>query len=168
MAQRKHRIRDAHGLLPAETHFVKLIASGLNQRQSAKIAFKVLNLSDSSYDDKASILLDRPAIIKRLRGLVSEQKIEDVYSPGEWIRDLLAMIVDARARKNDTACASLMRLAGQALGILKDRVVVSAESVMPDADLIAQVAGGDKRKAAVLAEVIGSDTFGAGDMKKAA
>ena len=155
------RTRDENGLTPAQEHFAKLIAGGSNQRQAAKLAFNALNLSDSSYDEKASKLLNSQAIRTRLKSLVSEQKIEDVYSPGEWIRDLLAMIVDARARKNDTACASLMRLAGQALGILKDRVVVSAESVMPDADLIKQIVGDDKQKAAVLQAIIGRGSFDA-------
>ncbi len=155
------RTRDENGLTPAQEHFAKLIAGGSNQRQAAKLAFNALNLSDSSYDEKASKLLNSQAIRTRLKSLVSEQKIEDVYSPGEWIRDVLADIERAIAKGNETAVVSARRLLGQALGILKDRVVVSAESVMPDADLIKQVAGDDKQKAAILQSILGRPTFDA-------
>ncbi|MCH7887950.1 MAG: hypothetical protein IIA00_01585 [Proteobacteria bacterium] len=157
---RRH-ILDENGLTPAEERFVGLIARGYTQRQAAKEAFPCSKLSDSGFDDKAHRLRKRPAIEARLRALLMERKISDIDSEGLWHSDLADMITSAKARENDTALASFMRLRGQALGILKDRVVISAEQVMPDADLIKQLAGGDKQKAAMLQSILGRRTFDA-------
>ena len=78
---------------------------------------------------------------------------------GQWHADLLAFIADAKEHGNHTAIASLMRMRGQALGVLKDRVVLSAERTMTDADLVTQLAGDDEAKAATLKSVLGSGTF---------
>lgn len=159
---RRHVLNE-HGLTPAEERFVGLIARGYTQRHAAKEAFPSSKLSDSGYDDKAHRLRKRPAIEARLRALLDAAKIEDLYSAGRWQADLLRFIEKAEAENNLTAAAQFMRMAGQALGVLKDRVVLSAESVMPDADLIKQIAGDDTHKAAMLQAVIGRPTFGKED-----
>ncbi len=99
---------------------------------------------------------------------MSGKKISDLDSEGRWHTDLAAMIASALERCNDTALASFMRLRGQALGILKDRVIVAAEHTMTDADLVATLAGDDKAKAATLKAVLGTATFGTDEVKKAA
>ena len=95
-----------------------------------------------------------------MRALLSAARIEDLYSAGQWQADLLDDLEQARADRNWTAVAAFRRMAGQALGVLKDRVVLSAEQSMADADLVAQLAGGDKGKLVVLAEVLGKRSFG--------
>ncbi len=144
-----------------------MIARGYSQRQAAKEAFPSSKLSDSGFDKKASTLRKRPAIEGRLLSLLDAAKIEDLYSAGRWVADVLEDIAIARARNNLTAVASSRRMLGQALGVLKDRVVLSAEQSIPDADLIKALAGDDKQKAAVLHEVIGTLTFGEGAKKAA-
>ena len=52
-----------------------------------------------------------------------------------------------------------MRMRGQALGVLKDRVIISTEQTMPDEDLVKALAGDDEKKAVMLRSVIGSGTF---------
>ncbi len=157
---RRH-ILDENGLTPAEERFVGLIARGYTQRQAAKEAFPSSKLSDSGFDKKASTLRKRPAIEGRLRALLSAARIEDLYSAGQWQADLLRFIEQAEKDRNWTAAASFMRMAGQALGVLKDRVVLSAEQTMSDADLVKHLAGDDPYKAKVLRECLGRPTFDA-------
>ncbi len=155
---RRHVLNE-HGLTIAEERFVGLIARGYTQRQAAKEAFPSSKLSDSGFDKKASTLRKRPAIEGRLLSLLDAAKIEDLYSAGRWVADVLEDIAIARARNNLTAVASSRRMLGQALGVLKDHVVLSAEQSMSDDDLVKQLAGDDERKAATLRSVMGSGTF---------
>ena len=67
-------------LKPAEERFAVLLSQGMNGRQACKMAFPRAGISDSAFDEKASRLKRKPAVEARLRTLVIEQKIEDVYS----------------------------------------------------------------------------------------
>ena len=164
----RRRVLNEYSLTPAEERFVGLIARGYTQRQAAKEAFPSSNLSDNGYDQKGSRIRKRPAVEARMRALLDAAKIEDLYSVGRWQADLLRFIEKADAEGNLTVAAQFMRLAGQALGILKDRVIVAAEQTMTDADLVSTLAGDDEAKAATLRAVIGAASFGIDEVKKAA
>ncbi len=159
---------DENGLTPAQERFVGLLARGHSGRQAAKLAYPDANLSDSAYDDKASKLRKLPAVQTRLRSLLDAAKIEDIYTAGRWVADVLEDIAIARARNNLTAVASSRRMLGQALGVLKDHVVLSAEQTTSDADLVKQLAGDDEQKAATLTAVLGKASFSTDEVKKAA
>ncbi len=157
---RRHVLTE-NGLTPAEERFVGLIARGYTQRQAAKQAFPSSKLSDSGFDDKAHRLRKRQAIEARLRALLSAARIEDLYSIGQWQADLLDDLEQARADRNWTAVAAFRRMAGQALGVLKDRVIIAHEQTMPDEDLVKALAGDDPHKAEVLRAIIGRPSFDA-------
>ncbi len=152
---------DENGLTPAQERFVGLLARGHSGRQAAKLAYPDANLSDSAYDDKASKLRKLPAVQTRLRSLLDAAKIEDIYTAGRWVADVLQDIEQAKVKQNWTAVASSRRMLGQALGVLKDHVVLSAEQTMSDADLVKHLAGDDPYKAKVLRECLGRPTFDA-------
>ena len=149
-----------HGVTAIQEKFVWLLSQGYSHLQATSIAKPARVRGPAARQNWAAETLAKPIVWQRLRRLLFEKKITDIDSEGLWHSDLADMIRSAQARKNDTALASFMRLRGQALGILKDRVVLSAEHVLPDADLVKQIAGDDKGKAAVLLEVLGADTFG--------
>ena len=104
----------------------------------------------------------------RLLALLDAAKLEDMYSPGQWVADVLADVERAIARGNETAVNASRRMLGQALGMLKDRVIIAAEQTVSDADLVGTLAGGDKQKAATLHAVIGTASFNTDEVKKAA
>jgi len=153
---------DVNGLTPAQERFVGLLARGNSGRQAVKMAYPDANLSNSGYDEKAAKLKRLPAIQARLGSLVDAAKIEDIYNQGRWVTDVLADVERAIKRGNETAVASYRRMLGQALGVLKDRIVLSAEQSMSDADLLKALAGDDKGKIVVLQDVLGRATFGNG------
>ena len=96
-----------------------------------------------------------------MRSLLDAARIEDLYSVGQWQADLLDDLEQARADRNWTAVAAFRRMAGQALGVLKDRVIISTEQTMPDEDLVKALAGDDENKAEILRAIIGRPTFNA-------
>ena len=155
----RSHVLDENGLTPAEERFVGLIARGYTQRQATMTAFPGSKLSANAYDQKGSRLRRKPAVEARLRALLDAAKIEDLYSAGRWQADLLRFIEKADAEGNLTAAAQFMRMAGQALGVLKDRVIIATEQTMTDDDLVKQLAGDDENKAGILRSVIGSGTF---------
>ena len=86
-----------------------------------------------------------------MRALLDAAKIEDIYSAGRWVADVLQDIEQAKAKQNWTAVASFRRMLGQALGVLKDRVIVATEQTMTNAELVATLAGDDENKAKAVA-----------------
>ena len=60
-----------------------------------------------------------------MSSLLRAAKIHERDSEGQWHADLLAFIADAKEHGNHTAIASYMRMRGQALGVLKDRLVIA-------------------------------------------
>ncbi len=156
------------GLTAVEEQFVRLVAKGYSRRQAAIQAHPQRKVNLSAYDKWAARAIRKPVVSGRLKSLLSAAKIEDLYSAGQWVADVLSDVERAIERGNETAVASARRMLGQALGILKDRVIVATEQSMTDAELVATLAGDDKAKAATLHAVIGTASFSTDEVKKVA
>ena len=156
------------GLTVVEERFVNLIAQGWTRRLAAKKADPEGKRTNKALDSWSSRTCNKVQVHERLMGLLNAVKISDRDSEGRWHADLLVLIDTSVLAVNLTAAAQFMRMRGQALGVLKDRVIVATEHTMTDAELVATLAGDDKAKAATLHAVIGTATFGTDEAKKAA
>ena len=63
-----------------------------------------------------------------MRELLRKAKVQDINSVGEAFDHLLRLLEKAEKDGNYNACAQLMRQRLQAHGMLRDRIVLSAES----------------------------------------
>jgi len=63
-----------------------------------------------------------------VRELLRKAKVQDINSVGEAFDHLLRLLEKAEKDGNYNACAQLMRQRLQAHGMLRDRIVLSAES----------------------------------------
>ncbi len=147
------------GITPREEQFVQLVARGATRREAAIKANPQRKGGVNAHDQWAKRAIQNPAVADRLRSLLYGKKIHERDSEGLWHADLQRLIEAAETSGNHTAIASYMRMRGQALGVLKDRVIISTEQTMTDDDLVKQLAGDDERKAATLRSVLGSGTF---------
>ncbi len=85
----------------------------------------------------------------------AEAKIDDLDSVAQYHSDLMRQIDLAAQGNNLTAVAALMRLRGQAIGVLQEKTIVTDERALPDSALIERLAKGDPHKAAMLKTILG-------------
>ena len=147
------------GLTTIEEKFVACLATGYTRRQAAIEAHPQRKESVKAYDSWACRAMGRARVTRKLHALVAGKKVEDIYSPARWALDVLADVERAIERGNETAVNASRRMLAQSLGMLKDRVIVSGEHAMSDAELVTALSGTDKAKAATLSVVMGDGTF---------
>ena len=142
-----------------QERFAVLVAQGLSQSAAYRQAYDAENMKPDQIWQEASRLKQYPRVAHRIDALLREARITDIDSIGRAYRELLDDLEAARSAGNATAVAQLQRLRLQCLGMLRDRLVVSAESSLSDEQLIRRLSGDDPRKAALLREILPPDSF---------
>ena len=151
----KKLARDDDGLTPQEATAARAYASGLGQADAYRAGFHG-QAQPSTVHSRASTLFARPEIKARIRQLLREAKISDVITVGEHIRAMVEARGEAFKERNFTATASWDKTLAQCLAMTQHRVAVSVMADVPDAVLIARIAGGDTALAAALADKLGA------------
>lgn len=147
-------------LTPQEARAAVYRAQGMSQSDAYRRAYNVRRAQPKTVHEKASRLFARDRVRARVRELLRQARVEDIDSVGEAFDHLLRLIQKAETDGNLNAAAQLMRQRLQAHGILRDRVVLSAESQLTDQQLIEKLAGGDPARIAAARVLLGAgDSF---------
>ncbi len=91
-----------------------------------------------------------------MRELLRGAKVQDIDSVGQAFDHLLRLLEKAERDGNYNACAQLMRQRLRAHGMLRDRIVLSAESQLSDEQLIDRLSGGDPERLAAARVLLGA------------
>ena len=93
-----------------------------------------------------------------------EARITDIETVGQAYEQLLEDMQAAREQGNATALSSFTKCKFSALGLSRsEHVLVSPEKSESDDALVARLAQGDEKKAALLRQLLGKDSFGNGE-----
>ncbi len=150
-------------LTPKQAEFCRLVACGLNASDAYRQSHDATRQRPTSVNVAASKLMARATIKQRVRELLRAARVEDVLSVGEHMVHLCEDREAAKADGNHTAVAAFDRCLAQVLGMTSNTLVLAAEKSETDEQLIARLAQGDEKRAALLRELIGRDSFGDGE-----
>ncbi len=148
--------REIDGLTVQETKAAAFRAQGMSQSDAYRQAFNIKRAKPKTVHEKASRLFARPKVRARVDELLRMAKIEDIDSVGKAFDHLLRLLEKAEADGNYNAAAQLMRQRLQAHGMLRDKLVLSAESKLSDGQLIERLAGNDPEKIAAARLLLGA------------
>ncbi len=156
--------RELDELTPQEAQAAAYRAQGMSQSDAYRSAYNVKRAKPKTVHEKASRLFARDKVKARVRELLRGAKIQDIDSVGQAFDHLLRLLEKAEADGNYNAAAQLMRQRLQTHGMLRDRIVLSAESQLSDEQLIERLAGGDPERLAAARLLLGvaegfPDTF---------
>ena len=130
-------------LTPREAQAAAYRAQGMSQSDAYRKAYNCRRAQQKTIHEKASRLFARDRVRTRVRELLRQARVEDIDSIGQAFDHLLRLLGKAEDDGNYNAAAQLMRQRLQAHGILRDRVVLTAESRLTDAQLVERLAGED-------------------------
>ena len=137
-------------------------AQGKSKSDAYRLAFTKRRCTEKSLNEQASHLFAKPQIQSRVTELLSQARVQDLLSIGEWGEMVLDGARDTREAKNWPAFANLTRQLGQAVGALQETVSMTIEGRTDDLVLLEKLAGSDPAKLAALQAVLGAkDTFDA-------
>ena len=153
-----------NGLTVREERFAQCLALGMDATTSYRKCFANRGRKDNAIQAAASRLAKRPSVRVRAETWLREAKCSDLQTAGDWMQDLLDGIAKAKAASNWTAFAALKRLSGQALGTIRDTVLIREEQSMSDETLVRQLAKADPAAAATLQRLLGKPV----ELKRAA
>lgn len=148
------------GLTAQQEKFAQLIARGWSQSDAYRQAYETKTDNPETVWSCASRLAADIRVASRTRALLDAAKLSDILGPAAWLHRVLAAIEDAKADRNHNAIMAGLRMAGQAVGPLRENLSVSIEQRVTDVQLIALLSRGDAAKAHQLAGLIGTDDFG--------
>ncbi len=147
-------------LTPKQAEFCRLVACGHNASDAYRQSHDATRQRPTSVNVAACKLMAKAKIKQRVRELLRLARVEDVVSVGEHTLHLLEDREAAKADGNYTALAAFDRCLAQVLGMTANTVFVAAEKSESDDALVARLAQGDEKKAALLRQLLGKDSFG--------
>ncbi len=150
-------------LTPKQAEFCRLVACGFNASDAYRQSHDATRQRPTSVNVAACKLMAKPKIQQRVRELRREARVEDIISVGEHTAHILEDRLAAKADSNHTAVAAFDRTLATVLGMTSNTLVLAAEKSETDEQLIARLAQGDEKRAALLRELIGRDSFGDGE-----
>lgn len=145
------------GLLPWEQRFAAGIARGENYTQAYLRARNLKNKPNQSLHIRASRAAADERIKLAVTSFLRAAKIHELYSIGQFHADLSRVFAKAEAAENWTACAALLRLQGQTVNALDQKINLTVTQGASDAELVKALAGDDKELAEMLAKSLPSD-----------
>ncbi len=143
-----------------QREFARLVACGHTQADAYRLAYDVKRAKPETVARNASKLMHNTYIATEVRELRKAARVEDIISVGEHTAHILEDRLAAKADSNHTAVAAFDRTLATVLGMTNSTVLVAAEKSETDEQLIARLAQGDEKRAAMLRSIIGKDTFG--------
>ncbi|MDH4032071.1 MAG: hypothetical protein OEU49_14565 [Chromatiales bacterium] len=144
------------GLTAKQARFAALLARGYTQSAAYREAYDADDMKPETLYPAASKLAADYNVRTRVNELLQEVRLEDLDNCRAALLDLLSDMDAARQAGNWSAVAALTRLRLQALGMLKDKLVVSGDAAsLSDKQLIDELAGNDPAKRKIVAEMIG-------------
>jgi len=146
-----------------QAEFARLRACGYSQSDAFRLSHDVKRMKAETVHQKASRLAADSNVKARIRELLREARIEDIVSVGEAVKFILEGRERAIAAGNSTAEAAFTLQITKITGMNRESVLVGAEKSETDEQLIARLAQGDEKRAALLRELIGRDSFGDGE-----
>lgn len=147
------------GLTAQQERFAQLIAQGWSQVGAYTQVYQTETVNRDTQIECASRLASNHNIAARVRALLAAAKLQDIWSIGEWFNDVKRLTAKAEADGNMTAVMSGLRIAGQALGPLRENINVSIENRITDVQLVQLLSRGDEARARQIADMIGADDF---------
>ncbi len=147
--------RELDGLTTQEAQAAAFRAQGMSQSDAYRQAFNVQRAKPKNVHERACRLFARPKVKARVEELLRRAKVEDIDSVGKAFDALLRLLEKAIADGNYNAAAQLMRQRLQTHGMLRDRIVLSAESQLSDEQLTERLAGGDPERLAAARLLLG-------------
>ena len=142
-------------LTEKQARFVECIGRGMLMKDAYRLAY------DSEVNDKQAGI--RAAEVKRskpvalaLREILRSRHLQDMDSVGELMADTKQDQENARRRGSDAAVAAFARMRGNWLGIERQHLVFTAESLMSDEELIQRLAGDDPERVAAARSLLGA------------
>jgi hypothetical protein len=148
--------RELDGLTIQEAQAAAFRAQGMSQSDAYRQAYNVKRARPKNIHERACRLFARPNVKTRVEELLRGAKVEDIDSVGKAFDSLLRLLEKAIADGNYNAAAQLMRQRLQAHGMLRDRLVLSAENLLTDEQLIERLSGGDPEKLAAARLLLGA------------
>lgn len=156
--------RELDGLTIQEAQAAAFRAQGMSQSDAYRRAYNVKRAQPKNVHERACRLFARPKVKARVEELLRGAKVQDIDSVGQAFDHLLRLLEKAEADGNYNAAAQLMRQRLQTHGMLRDRIVLSAESQLSDDQLIERLSGGDPEKLAAAQLLLGAkDGFDVAD-----
>lgn len=153
------KAKSEDGLTPNEIRFAYLRARGHSQSEAYRQAFKPKSAKPETIWAEASRVGSKPNVLARIQEHFETMRLEDGDNAARAVHELQDCLESAIQDKNWTAVAALFRLRLQVLGVLKDRLIISPEAAMSDADLVKSLAGGDASKEKMIRAVLSKEGF---------
>ena len=147
------------GLFPNEEAFARACVMH-NQSEAYRVSQPIAvikRLTNEQIHNRANKMASKPEVAARMREHLDAAKISDLDTAGRAFTDLARMIFKAEEAKNWTACAALMRLRLQVLGMLKETVLLNMEQTITDEELVKRVAGTNPALATALKASLGKE-----------
>ena len=145
---------DGYGTLTAKQDtFCRQYLVDLNATAAARRA----GYSARNADKIGSELLGKTGVAARISELRAEAAKRNEITLDDVIQMLVEDRRDAKAAGQHGPAVRAAELLGKHLGAFTDRMILSQDQVS-DEDIIKAIAGDDERKAAMLRDILGSDT----------
>lgn len=117
--------------------------------------------SDAAAAIRAQAFIKSNNIAERVAQIVGNRKLNEIYTPQQWLADALVNKATAVAKGNHNAAQSYHRQIGQAIGVIGGEAIdlhVSVEK-LDDKAIIDRLSKGNPELQAVLAKTAGKDSF---------
>ncbi len=124
---------------------------------NATAAARRAGYSARNADKIGSELLGKTGVAERISELQAEAAKRNEVTLDDVIQMLVEDHRDAKAAGQHGPAVRAAELLGKHLGAFTDRMVLSQDQVSNE-EVIKAIAGGDARKAAILRDILGSDT----------
>jgi hypothetical protein len=143
-------------LTPQQAQAAVYRAQGMSQSDAYRRAYNVRRAKPKTVHEKASRLFAQDKMKARVRELLRQARVTDIDSVGQAFDHLLRLLEKAEQDGNYNAAAQLMRQRLQTHGLLRDRIVLSAESQLTDEQLLERLSGGDPERLAAARVLLGA------------
>ena len=142
-------------LTEKQAKFVQAIASGMLSKDAYRLAYDT-EADDKSVGVRAAELKRNSSVAVALKEMLRSKRLQDLDSVGELIADTKQDQAAARAGGAHAAVAAFARMRGNWLGVERQQLVFSAESLLSDRELIDRLAGGDPERIAAAKTLLGA------------
>jgi phage terminase small subunit len=143
----------AEKLTDRQERFCREYLVDLNATQAAKRA----GYSSHTANEQAARLLAKASVKVRVTELQNEAAKRNDVTVDDVLAMLLQSYKNATAANQHGPAVRAVELLGKRRGMFKDKVELSEVQALSDDALIAYLAGGDEKKAAMLREMLGSE-----------
>lgn len=128
------------GLTAKQERFALLVAMGGRYAAAYRETYDCSNMADATVRSSASVLMDTPAVAKRIKDLIEERKNQSMLADPSWVRQyVFDRLLDESDKEDSSANARLkaLEMLGKVdvVGMFKERSEVEATDTRTATDI---------------------------------